>query len=88
MAYRGQEEIKFPDWEFELLKFLAMHPNIVFSKEQLFERVWGYDYVGDSAAVFVHINRIRDKIEEDPTTPNIIWGPATGSIIRGIFLML
>ncbi len=46
-----------------MLKFLAMNPNIVFSKEQLFEKIWGYDYVGDNATVMVHINRIREKIE-------------------------
>lgn len=76
-VYRGEQELKFPNREFELLKFLAMNPNIVFSKEQLFERIWGYDYVGDSATVTVHINRIREKIEEDPSSPKIIetiWG--------------
>ncbi|MEI3163241.1 MAG: response regulator transcription factor [Lachnospirales bacterium] len=70
-------EIKFPNKEFELLKFLALNPNIVFSKEQLFEKIWGYDYVGDNATVTVHINRIRDKIEDDPKNPKIIetvWG--------------
>lgn len=74
---KGEEEIKFPNREFELLKFLASNPNIVFSKEQLFETIWGYDYVGDSATVTVHINRIREKIEEDPTKPSMIetvWG--------------
>ena len=64
-VYKGDREIKFPNREFELLKFFAMNPNIVFSKEQLFEEIWGYDYVGDSATVMVHINRIRDKIEDD-----------------------
>jgi DNA-binding response OmpR family regulator len=76
-AYRNNQEIKFPNREFELLKFLALNPNIVFSKEQLFEKIWGYDYVGDSATVTVHINRIREKIEDDPGNPQIIetvWG--------------
>ena len=74
---RGGEEIHFPNREFELLKYLAMNPNIVFSKEHLFERIWGYDYMSDSATVTVHINRIREKIEEDPKNPKIIetvWG--------------
>lgn len=74
---KGGTEIKFPHREFELLKFLAMNPNIVFSKEELFEKIWGYDYVGDSATVTVHINRIREKIEDDPKNPKIIetvWG--------------
>lgn len=71
-AYKGESEIKFPNREFELLLFLAENPNIVFSKEQLFEKIWGFDYVGDSATVTVHINRIREKIEEDPANPKII----------------
>lgn len=76
-VYRDGEEIRFPNREFELLKFLAMNPNIVFSKEELFEKIWGYDYVGDSVTVTVHINRIREKIEEDSKNPKIIetvWG--------------
>lgn len=76
-VYRGGKEIRFPNREFELLKFLAMNPNIVFSKEELFEKIWGYDYVGDSVTVTVHINRIREKIEEDSKNPKIIetvWG--------------
>ena len=76
-VYKGEKEIKFPNREFELLKFLAMNPNIVFSKEQLFEKIWGYDYAGDSATVMVHINRIRDKIEDDSRNPKIletVWG--------------
>lgn len=76
-VYKGEEEIKFPHREFELLKFLAMNPNMVFSKEYLFEKIWGYDYIGDSATVTVHIKRIREKIEEDSKNPQIIetvWG--------------
>jgi len=76
-VYIGESEIKFPNREFELLKFFAMNPNIVFSKEYLFEKIWGYDYIGDSATVTVHINRIREKIEEDSKNPQIIetvWG--------------
>lgn len=76
-VYKGEEELKLPHREFELLKFLALNPNIVFSKEALFEKIWGYDYVGDSATVTVHINRIREKIEDDPKNPQIIetvWG--------------
>lgn len=76
-AFKGDREIKFPNREFELLKFFAMNPNIVFSKEQLFEKIWGYDYIGDSATVMVHINRIREKIEDDSKNPKIletVWG--------------
>lgn len=76
-VYKGDQELKFPNKEFELLKFLAMNPNIVFSKEKLFEEIWGFDYVGDSATVMVHVNRIRDKIEDDSKNPRIletVWG--------------
>lgn len=74
---KGGREIKMPNREFSLLKFLAEHPNVVFSKEKLFETIWGYDYVGDSATVTVHIGRIRDKVEDDPAHPKLIetvWG--------------
>lgn len=76
-VYKGEREIKFPNREFEILKFFAMNPNIVFSKEQIFEKIWGYDYVSDSATVMVHINRIREKIEDDSKNPKIletVWG--------------
>ncbi len=76
-VYKAGREIKMPNREFELLKFLAEHPNIVFSKERLFETIWGFDYAGDSATVTVHVGRIRDKIEDDPSNPRLIetvWG--------------
>lgn len=76
-VYKGNQEISLPNREFELLKFLALNPNIVFSKEQLFEKIWGYDSLGDAATVMVHINRIREKIEDDSKYPKIIstvWG--------------
>lgn len=76
-VYKGEREIKFPNREFEILKFFALNPNIVFSKEQIFEKIWGYDYVSDSATVMVHINRIREKIEDDSKNPKIletVWG--------------
>lgn len=76
-VYKGDQEIRFPNKEFELLKFLALNPNIVFSKEKLFETIWGFDYAGDSATVMVHINRIRDKIEDDSRNPKVletVWG--------------
>lgn len=82
---KGNRECKLPNKEFELLAFLAQNPNIVFSKEQLFEKIWGYDYVGDGATVMVHINRIREKIEDDCKNPKIIetvWGPVTDLMQR------
>ena len=63
--------------EFELLAFSAKHPGIVFSRERIFDRVWGLDAAGDTATVMVHINRIREKIEPDPTQPiyiETVWG--------------
>ena len=71
------QEVKMPNREFALLKFLAEHPNVVFSKEKLFETIWGCDYMGDSATVTVHIGRVRDKVEDDPAHPKLIetvWG--------------
>ena len=76
-VFKGDQEVKMPNREFALLKFLAEHPNVVFSKERLFEAIWGYEYVGDSATVTVHIGRIRDKVEDDPAHPRLIetvWG--------------
>lgn len=76
-VYVKGKECKFANREFELLVFLATNPNIVFSKDALFERIWGYDFVGDSKTVAVHINRIREKIEDDPGNPRYIetvWG--------------
>lgn len=76
-VFVNNEEVKFPNKEFEVLVFLAENANIVFSKEQIFEKIWGYGYIGDSSTVTVHINRIREKIEEDSNNPKIIetvWG--------------
>ena len=63
--------------EFELLMFLAQNPNIVFSRDTLFDRIWGMEALGDTDTVTVHVNRIRGKIEEDPSNPRYIetiWG--------------
>lgn len=57
------KNVDIPPKELELLYFLASHPNRVFTREQLLEDVWGYDYFGDSRTVDVHIKRIREKIE-------------------------
>lgn len=76
-VWKGSKEIKLPNREFELLRFLAENPNIVFSKEELYEKIWGYEYVSDAATVSVHINRLREKIEDDARNPKIIetvWG--------------
>ncbi|MEH7547503.1 response regulator transcription factor [Neobacillus vireti] len=63
--------------EFDLLLFFAEHPNQVFSKEHLFQRIWGLDSFGDLATVTVHVRKIREKIETNPATPQFIetvWG--------------
>ncbi|MFG6147511.1 response regulator transcription factor [Halobacillus sp. B23F22_1] len=63
--------------EFDLLEFMALHPNQVFSKDDLMERIWGLDALGDSTTVTVHVRRIREKIEEDASKPayiETIWG--------------
>lgn len=76
-VFKDSKEIKLPNREFEILKFLAINPNIVFTKEEIFEKIWGCDYINDNATVAVHINRIRDKIELDSSNPQIIetiWG--------------
>ena len=63
--------------EFELLLFLAEHPQIVFSKETLYDRVWDLDAMGSTSTVSVHMNRLREKIEDDPSHPRwlqTVWG--------------
>lgn len=63
--------------EFDLLYFLANHPNHVFSKNHLFEKIWGIDAMGDMQTVTVHIRKIREKIEKssaDPTYIETVWG--------------
>lgn len=76
-VYVNQEEVIMPVKEFELLLFLAENPNIVFSKERLFDRLWGMDAMGDVSTVTVHIQRIREKIERDKEQNKYIetvWG--------------
>lgn len=67
----------FTSKEYDLLLFLATHPNWVFSKTELFEKIWGLDSLGDIATVTVHISKLREKIEKDPSKPQYIetvWG--------------
>ena len=63
--------------EFDLLTFLASNPNHVFSKDELFQKIWDMESVGDIATVTVHIKKIREKIECDSSKPQYIetiWG--------------
>lgn len=71
------EEVALKNKEYELLLFLMSNADIVFSKETLYERIWGYDALGDNATVAVHINRLREKIEKIPSQPRhiqTVWG--------------
>ena len=63
VEYMGNE-LEMPPKELELLNFLASHPNQVFTREQLLEQVWGYDFFGDSRTVDVHVKRLREKLTE------------------------
>lgn len=70
-------EVRLAVREFELLLFLAGHPQIVFSKETLYDRVWDLDAMGSVSTVSVHMNRLREKIEPDPSNPRwlqTVWG--------------
>ncbi len=72
--YQGSR-IDMPPKELELLYFLASSPNIVFTREQLLDQIWGYEYVGDTRTVDVHIKRLREKIKDHDTWRiATIWG--------------
>jgi DNA-binding response OmpR family regulator len=74
--HQGQEA-SLTAKEFDLLWFLANHPGQVFTRDQLLDRVWGYDFFGDASTVTVHIRRLREKIEHDPNKPRYlltVWG--------------
>ena len=76
-VYVDGQEIEFKAKEFDLLCFLMTNPEIVFSKEQLYERIWGMDAFGDIRTVAVHISRLREKVEKDPSEPvhiQTVWG--------------
>lgn len=77
MVYLDKKEVVLVNKEFELLLFLAENPNIVFSKDTLFDRIWGMDSIGDVATVTVHINRLRDKLSRNSKKAQFIetvWG--------------
>lgn len=74
VTYHGNR-LEFPPKELELLYHLASHPDRVFTREQLLEQIWGYDYFGDSRTVDVHMKRIREKfVLEDPWELKTVWG--------------
>lgn len=76
-AWFREQEVALTNKEFELLYFLACHPDEVFSKEQLFDRIWQYNSLGETSTVTVHVNRIRDKFKELDSNLDLIhtvWG--------------
>ncbi len=76
-VYVNGEEKAFTTKEFDLLTFLAQHPNHVYKKEELFNEIWGMESLGDIATVTVHIKKIREKIELNTSKPQYIetiWG--------------
>ena len=76
-VYLNGEEKVFTTKEFDLLTFLAGHPNRVFTKEELFNKIWDMESIGDIATVTVHIKKIREKVEVDTSNPQYIetiWG--------------
>ena len=72
-----RQEVILTAKEFDLLWFLMSHPGQVFTRDQLLDNVWGYDFYGDASTVTVHVRRLREKIEQNPTKPRYIltvWG--------------
>ncbi|HWR60139.1 MAG TPA: response regulator transcription factor [Clostridia bacterium] len=82
--YKGKAEIELTPTEFTIMKALMMYPGKAFSRDELLNAVWGKNYFGDMKTVDVHIRRIREKIEGDPSSPQLIetvWG--VGYRLRG-----
>ena len=74
VVYMGKK-VEMPPKELELLYFLAATPNHVFTREQLLDQIWGYEYVGDTRTVDVHIKRLREKIRDhEKWALSTIWG--------------
>ncbi|GED70057.1 DNA-binding response regulator [Brevibacillus reuszeri] len=76
-VFKHEEPIKLTSKEFEILRLLAAHPNRVFTKAQIYAKVWNDDYYGDENVINVHMSRLRDKIEDKPSEPRYIktlWG--------------
>ena len=82
--YKGEEEIELTPTEFTIMKVLIKDPGKAFSRDELLNTVWGKNYYGDMKTVDVHIRRIREKVEDDPSDPKFIetvWG--VGYRLRG-----
>lgn len=75
--FLGGKEIRLTAKEYDLLELLATHPDKIYSRENLMNIVWGYEFVGDVRTVDVHVRRLREKIERDPSNPGYVhtkWG--------------
>jgi DNA-binding response OmpR family regulator len=73
----GDEPVQLTAREFDLLRHMASHPRRVFTRDQLMEAVWGYTFAADTSTVTVHVRRLREKLEPDPTRPRYlqtVWG--------------
>lgn len=74
VTYKGKQ-VEMPPKELELLYFLASHPNQVFTREQLLDHIWGYEYIGDTRTVDVHVKRVREKIKDHANwSIATVWG--------------
>jgi DNA-binding response OmpR family regulator len=79
---RNGETVPIKPKAFELLAFLLRHPGQVFTRDQLLEHVWGYDYAGETRTVDVHVHWLRSQVEDDPSTPQLIH------TVRGVGYLL
>lgn len=77
VAWKNDQPVELTAREFDLLELLMKHPNRVYSREQLLNQVWGYEYTGEYRTVDVHVRRLREKVEDDPASPTLLctkWG--------------
>ena len=84
VAFKGEERVELTAKEFDLMELMLRNPGRVYSRENLLNVVWGYEYIGDYRTVDVHIRRLREKMELDPANPTLIltkWG--VGYYLKG-----
>lgn len=71
-VYKRGNEVELKNKEYELLAFFVMNKGMLFSREELYVKIWGMEAMGDNSTVAVHINRLREKLEDDPSAPKHI----------------